>query len=841
MISCTRVNSAQASNYYTVDDYYLSESIGTWQGLLTNDLKIKEFTFENFTKLVHGKSPNNDFEISKGGKDNKHTAGVDLTFSPSKSVSIAALVLGDDQIIEAHNKAVSQALKYVEDELLNVRKKINGVVTTLKTDNMMAAKFNHVSSRSLDPQLHTHCLIMNVTNIGSNQYRALDYKQIMKSKELINREYNNILSIELMKLGYKVEFDKKNNLEISGINENVKNKFSKRSTMIEKEFERLKLLYPNVHDSKLKEFANLNTREKKENKNIDELKNEWKLQLKSYDLSIDKLKSVHQEKINEYSPKDAIKFAIRDLTTNEILITEHEILKKSLEYNKTASVEELRSELRKNENICVVHDKITTKELYCLEKRIYDTVEAGKNRYNPINSNIESQLAKYEKSINIHLTTGQKKLVYCVNTFEDRFLLVQGDAGTGKTTALKALNDLNSRYELIGLSVTGKAVDEIKQASNIESYTVAKFVSKTNEIDQTAESKPRLYIIDEASMLGVKQFNKILDKTNPQDRFLLIGDTKQLQSIEAGKVFQTLQESGSVSVVHMDEILRQSKDTKEYEVAKSLAKYEVNKAINILEKNSMITVIKDDGVRENQIVNDFAKSYKDSLILSKTNESVNNLNKLARHELLKNGLICNTKEVEILQKKSTTNSSIRDIHAYRIGETISTDNFTGQIANIDKQNDLITLQSHTRSIIVNIQDCESITKYNNEQIMLGKGDKIMFTRNDSVQNVRNGQLGIVKSIKDNQLIVESNGKNINIDLDQYKFINYGYALTSYKSQGATTNNVYINADSSTKFNEQYVNLTRAKKTMKIYTNDITKFKKDINKSQEKTSIISKGY
>lgn len=832
MISTTRVNSAKAEKYYTQDDYYLSESKGAWQGKNLEKLELNGFSENEFLLLTAGKF-RDEFSIAKGGKSHKHTSGTDVTMSASKSVSIVALVLDDKAVIEAHQKAVEKTLNYVEENHIYTRVKSNGtLVSPEKCDNMLVAKFDHITSRELDPQLHTHCLILNTTQKTNGDWRAIDYKDIFKNKELINREYNYNLAKELEKIGYKCEYDKHGNCEISGISRLMKEQYSKRSAEIQAKFEQLKQKYPTVNHAKLKEQANLTTRKSKQSKvEMQDLRRNWKEQL-TEDISIDKLKQQEAVIVKEYSPADAIKQALKDNTRLEILTTEHEILKTACIYNKTASIAELKQELKENQDVHY-HDKsITTKMLHSLENDIIEKMKNTQNKYEAINPNIKEEIKNYQQSTNTKLTISQQKAIETINTTTDKIIAIQGDAGTGKTTALDVLNKLNNeKYELYGLSVTGKAVEELQNASNIKSDTVARFINETDNV----QTKPRIYIIDEASMLDTRQMNAILNKTNDKDRIVLIGDTKQLQSIGAGRVFANYQENG-ITTIKMRDIVRQEKGTIEHSITSNLATEKVNSAIKELKDNNCIYEIQDIDKRHQTIVNDFKADYKNNLIVTKENKDVEKLNIKAREELKKDGVLTKCNEFSLIKKDNLASFEQKQINNYKIGDYIQTEKVFGKIDKIDKEGELLFVNNK----VVNLKDTEDITKYNNRSIELGINEKIMFTKNDNLANVKNGQIAIIKNIKGDILTVETNKKLQKIDLKEYKNIDYAYALTTYKSQGATTKNIYVDVAKNTNFNEQYVNLTRAQKSIKIYAADTDKLQKNLQQEQVKTTTMKRS-
>jgi hypothetical protein len=87
-------------------------------------------------------------------------AGFDLTFSPSKSVTVAWALADDDTrqvIFECHREAVEFVLSYGEAEVFHSRSGTDGIVTE-DIDGVIAAAFTHFDSRAGDPQLHDHLL-----------------------------------------------------------------------------------------------------------------------------------------------------------------------------------------------------------------------------------------------------------------------------------------------------------------------------------------------------------------------------------------------------------------------------------------------------------------------------------------------------------------------------------------------------------------------------------------------------------------------------------------------------------------------------------------------------------
>jgi conjugative relaxase-like TrwC/TraI family protein len=118
-----------------------------------------------FTELLKGKLPDgSDLTRIQDGV-NKHRPGYDLTFSAPKSVSIMAMLGGDKRLIDAHNQAVTEAVRQLET-LAATRVMTDGKSETVLTGNLIVAKFNHDTNRNQEPQIHTHAVVSTPRRTG---------------------------------------------------------------------------------------------------------------------------------------------------------------------------------------------------------------------------------------------------------------------------------------------------------------------------------------------------------------------------------------------------------------------------------------------------------------------------------------------------------------------------------------------------------------------------------------------------------------------------------------------------------------------------------------------------
>ncbi len=223
---------SEKQNYWSRDQQGFSE----WQGQLARQWNLSgEVHAEHFARLTEGQHPYTEEQLvrhqvsriyeGKGGKEVtsvEHRAGWDATFSAPKSVSITALVGGDDRVREAHRDSVCVALGELEQY---TQARIGNVHAPETTGKFVAATFEHDTARPVDgyaaPQLHTHAVIFNVTERDNGQTRALQPHEIFVSQRYATAVYRSELALRLEKLGYEIERGQHGQPEIKGTRRNT--------------------------------------------------------------------------------------------------------------------------------------------------------------------------------------------------------------------------------------------------------------------------------------------------------------------------------------------------------------------------------------------------------------------------------------------------------------------------------------------------------------------------------------------------------------------------------------------------------------------------------------------
>src|SRR5271170_1579534 len=206
---------SQEQNYWSRDQQGHSE----WQGRLAEQWGLQGGVgSEHFARLSEGQHPQTEEQLvrhqvsrtyeGKFGREvtsAEHRAGWDATFSAPKSVSLTALVGGDDRVREVHRESVRAALQELERY---TQARIGNVHAPETTGKFIAATFEHDTARPVDgyaaPQLHTHAVIFNMTERENGQPRSVQSHELYGSQRYATSIYRAELASRLQGLGYEI-------------------------------------------------------------------------------------------------------------------------------------------------------------------------------------------------------------------------------------------------------------------------------------------------------------------------------------------------------------------------------------------------------------------------------------------------------------------------------------------------------------------------------------------------------------------------------------------------------------------------------------------------------------
>ncbi|MDF1896740.1 conjugative transfer relaxase/helicase TraI [Rahnella contaminans] len=233
-------SAADAAGYYSSKDnyYFLDDLQSQWLGEGARELGLTgEVDLEAFTNVLHGRLPNG-VELGKEVSGNHvHRPGHDFTFSAPKSVSMLILAGGDKRLLQAHIESVKETLAIME-QTISARDTKEGVTSIVPTGKMVAALFTHDTSRNLDPAIHTHAVVANVTELDGKWkalatdaiYGAGFIETMYRHQVSFGKIYRNSMKAKTEALGYETELTggKHELWEIKGFPEAVLEEFSSR-------------------------------------------------------------------------------------------------------------------------------------------------------------------------------------------------------------------------------------------------------------------------------------------------------------------------------------------------------------------------------------------------------------------------------------------------------------------------------------------------------------------------------------------------------------------------------------------------------------------------------------
>ncbi|WP_371424530.1 MobF family relaxase [Tardiphaga sp.] len=554
MHSIASVRSASgAANYFAKDDfkdnYYTadgSSELSSWGGAGAEALGLEgEVTKDAFEEILSGVLPSGEGVARHENRRN----GVDLTFSAPKSVSLMAYVAGDKRVLAANMAAVQKTMTWIEKNLAEGRKDVEGRKVPVQTGNLVYALFQHDTSRALDPQAHVHAVVANLTQMPDGKWQALHADKIWSNNTTIGAIYHAYLRAGLEKLGYLVELKGKHGtFEISGVPKGVIDAFSQRREAILEKAAELGIV-----SAKGRDGVTTKTRDPKLNAgDRDGLVQGWidkaaalgfdgkgllasaearssqglgdsRLErgfravtdaingardlvggfLRPHDPLVDSgLARVTQSPATARSQL-AVASAVRILSEREAAFNVHLLAKTALDLGLKGvtidNVEHRIGQLIENRQLIPgvtrPGDKgvsmVTTQDALRTEESILKAVEAGTGRAVPIvgASNAPERL---QAAADRPLNAGQLAAATLILSSADRTVAIQGVAGAGKSTMLQAVARVaeTEGRDILGLAFQNKMVADLTDGAGIKSQTIASFVL-ANERFVTERDTPR--------------------------------------------------------------------------------------------------------------------------------------------------------------------------------------------------------------------------------------------------------------------------------------------------------------------------------------------------------------
>jgi conjugative relaxase-like TrwC/TraI family protein len=863
-LSAAQAHAYHQKEFSNAQENYYSEGErirGEWRGILAEKWGLRGgVQEEQFRRLSDGQHPVSGEQLvrhqtvreyvngqGQSVKTMEHRAGWDATFSAPKSVSLTALVGGDERVQEAHRASVGIALDEMERY---VQARLGGNLPPETTGNWVAATFEHDSARPVNgyaaPQLHTHVVFFNLTETANGETRPLQPRELYRTQQYATAVYRSELAHRLQELGYEIGHGKSGQPEIKGYSTEYLEASSPRRKQIKEH-----LAMENQSGAAAAQIAAHHTREAKMGLSHEEMRQRHK------DMAIEfgnqpghvkaeaEGRALHiSQKAGSKTAQSAVAFAKernfeRDAVADErALLTD--ALRRSMGGATLAQVKADFEERIKSSEFVEVPSQgnsparaFTTAEMIAYERDMINAMRAGQDRHAAL-ATFGTRWATREA--HSHLSDTQRRTVEQILSSRDRVTALEGVAGAGKTTSLAAIRAAAERenYIVKGFAPTSRAAQKLEE-SGIRSNTLQGHLAQSFG---GQDERKRLYILDESSLASTRQINEFLHRLQKDDRVLLVGDTRQHQAVEAGKPYQQLQEAG-IQTARLDEIVRQ-KDPALKEVVEKLSRGQVREAMEKLDAGGRVHEICDRDERVAVIAYEYAKQPEGTLVVSPDNQSRMAINEAIHFAMQDTNRIpyLEYRMKLLVARQEITGADRQWAAQYEPGNVVRFAKGSkkigiapGEYARVEsvdeKQNKVTVEWENGKHLSYDPRRLQGVTLYREAERAFSEGDRIQFTAPNREQHVANRELGTIEKVEasGNLQIRLDAGRAIAFNIRENPHLDYGYAVTSHSSQGQTADRVLIHVDTEQGGDKlvnrrlAYVAVSRGRYDAQIYTND----------------------
>ena len=817
---------------------------GEWHGQGAELLGLRgEVTREQFEAVREGLHPETgeflrprhsaDRTDANGSEQSKGRSLYDLTFSAPKSVSIQALVCGDERLIASHDKAVREALAEAENYVAT-RVRLNGANEDRATANWIVAAYRHDTSRELDPQLHTHAVTANLTYDGvEGRWKALQASGLYERRAYLTEVYRNALAREVYSLGYEIQprRDSKgrdHGFEIRGVSDELLEKYSVRSAQRDAAIKRFTA--ENGRKPTNNEVAVL-VRESRTDK-LTEISTERLRKLQQARLFPEEgrvLKILHKKSLKRprhiplepFQEAESLQHAKEHLFERSSVVREHELMTEALRHGRgkidrrqlrgVLELEQSQGSLIRGGNNLATHESLER------EQRMVATVDGGIGRYERLGG-------KREFSPSEQLRNEQQRAVHQILNSRDFAVNLRGAAGTGKTATLTeiARGLREAGREVLAVAPTRGAVEELQKVGFRDAMTISRLLE-----DHKAQAAlhGRVLVVDEAGMVSGRQMEGLLKLAKREGaRILFSGDTRQLQSVEASDALRILEQESRMKSVSLTAVQRQTQA--QYRDAIQTLRHSPEQGLERLEQLGAIREVPY-LERAQAVASAYRALTSDSsrtvLVVAGTHEEIGKITEAIREDMKQRGELDRGIVSERYVPLQWTEAQKKDLVNYKSGQLLL---FHRSSHGIEKHEALTVERTEKSSIVARDQhgmertvspsQARSFSVHERQQIEVAPGDRLLLTgnRNDPSFRATNGELVKVRNVDGGRIHLED-GRMLPANYHEF---DHGYAVTAHRSQGKTVDAVILSADAM-KQELFYVGASRGRQEIVVVTSD----------------------
>jgi conjugative relaxase-like TrwC/TraI family protein len=596
-----------------LEDYYTGagEAPGVWTGRGAQAAGISGEVTAGALGLAFGEArhPETGEALGRPWRPDG-VIGFDATFSAPKSVSLL-FALGERdvraQVRAAHVTAVEEAgLAYLEDHAAFTRRGRNGVMIT-DTDGLVIARFEHRTSRALDPQLHSHCLILNkVRETQDGSWRALHGRPLFEEAKTAGMLYQAALRAELTRrLGVAWgPVSEHGQAELAGIAHQLLDRFSTRTAEVgaaaNGKIAELEAALGRALEAdergRVYRLAVLATRRPKQHEGVHELSlyRRWAAEAREAGWEATEVVQAalggRRPPAAQLTTEHVLRAVVAELCVERATFTRRDIVQAVARYLDPAvgaNADQVRVQVEHLADAVLVHPEVvglqlperieappslvrrdgasvwdapqavryTTREMLAVEARILHAAQIG--RADGVGLVTGETLDRAVAAELSPLGADQHTAAQAITTQGRRIEAVIGPAGTGKTTMVRIAASAwtDAGYHVNGLAHTAVAANVLRSEAGVPAETVAKFFDwheHQRPPTDWALTPHHVLVVDEAGMLATGDLDRLVELVGRHGaKLVLVGDDHQLGAIRApGGMFAALADTLGAVELH---------------------------------------------------------------------------------------------------------------------------------------------------------------------------------------------------------------------------------------------------------------------------------------------------
>lgn len=791
-------------------DYYfdIGEGVGEWWGSGAKLLGLSgTVQAADLKALCQGFGPDGIPLIQNAGAED-HQQAWDLTYSAPKSVSVLWSQVDTAtraKIQKLHRRAIDAALSYLADVAILTRRGKGGVI--LEHALPIVAIFDDTISRELDPQLHSHCLLLNVAGRSDETCGTILSKPFFRHKLTAGAIYQTELAHLLRsELGLRIVHDA-TAFRVVGVPEKLIDFYSTRANQI-----RRILHSKGYHSAKAAAVAALDTRKAKSETPplFNELLERWQQTNQKFGFSLQtahRLLGKSDFWLNIDTLERRIATAMHELLKSESYFSEQELIRQVARaimaegISAKNLIDLVRAFLVHNPQtvplVAVEREPLfTTKEILSIEAELLASIDKGKvSKSHVVPKQVVDQILNGKLPLHNGLTEDerirneeQRNAVSQVTSKSGDIQVIEGMAGTGKTHTLNVARQVWSKagFRVVGLALSAAAAANLKKGAEIESETIAlrllqlqdgfashhkrqlkRFITGKRTYAYRGSpfrlDRKTVVVVDEAGMVGTQQLAELVKHVKKAGaKLVLVGDRRQLQPIDGGGPFAAI--ASRTVPAELRHVIRQQIEpydpnpTWHRQAGQLIANGHVALALKLFSERGRLNVLAARDQAMLSLVRDWSvrgmENPTDHVVLAGTREEVKTLNHMCQSARKAAGVLGTA--------------------GVPVGE---------------------------------------------QAIYLG--DLVLFTRNARTLGINNGDRGRVIAFhpykKQMAVELERTKKQVFVNYREYTHCQLGYAMTTHKAQGATVPSVYVLLGGAMQDRHlSYVQTTRACESTRLY-------------------------